>query len=159
MDDRTRHIQLITRNLRILFKAVQAHSKTVETTCGLSSAQLWMLFEISRQPGVKVSQLAAILTIHPSTCSNMLDKLEAKGLICRDRSKKDQRSVHLIITRAGTELLASGPRPAQGILSGALEQLPAEQLDNLHLGLAGLIQVLQHRDDSAALIPLPGTGE
>ena len=89
--------QAVTQQLGIIFKALQAHSKIVEKACGLSSAQLSMLNEVSEAPGVMVSQLAKTLAIHPSTCSNMLDKLEIKNLISRDWSKTDQRSVHLCI--------------------------------------------------------------
>ncbi|MBE0582269.1 MAG: MarR family transcriptional regulator, partial [Desulfofustis sp.] len=98
MSDRSAHIQEITRHLRILFRTIQAHAKQVETTCGLSGAKLWMLYEINGTPGIKVSELATALTIHPSTCSNMLDKLEQQGLISRDRSDRDQRTVHLSLT-------------------------------------------------------------
>ncbi len=156
MNTRTVCVQKVTQHLRILFRAVQAHSKFIEKTCGLSSAKLWMLYEIFTNPGLKVSQLAAALTIHPSTCSNMLDKLEAKGLLVRDRSKTDQRAVHLFLTRAGEELLGLAPRPAQGELTRALEQLPEEQLLNLEIGLDGLVHSLRRKDDGAGLIPLSG---
>jgi len=76
MDKRAQSIQSVIRHLRVIFRTIQAHSKYVEKACGLSSAKLWMLHEIYNNPGLKVSQLARALTIHPSTCSNMLDKLE-----------------------------------------------------------------------------------
>jgi len=155
MDKRTTSIQKVTQHLRILFKAVQAHSKFVEKTCGLSSAKLWMLYEMYTNPGLKVSQLAAALTIHPSTCSNMLDKLELKGLLVRDRSKTDQRAVHLFLTDEGIKLLDQAPQPAQGELSRALEKLSEEHLIELEKGLDGLVHVLKSKDDSAGMVPIP----
>ena len=157
MDDtRETQVQEITKRLRIIFKAVQAHSKFVEKQCGLSSAKLWMLHEIAASPGVRVSRLAAALSIHPSTCSNMLDKLEAMGLISRDRSKTDQRSVHLHTTGAGSDLLARAPKPAQGQLSSALEKLSSPQLSCLESGLSDLIDALNIEDHRASFIPIPG---
>lgn len=155
MDKRAESVQHVTQQLRILFRTVQAHSKFVEKTCGLSSAKLWMLYEIYLSPGLKVTQLAAALTIHPSTCSNMLDKLEEKGLLSRDRSKQDQRAVHLYLTGEGEELLAKAPQPAQGELSRALEKLPEIQLGQLEAGLNGLVLVLKSKDESAGLVPIP----
>ncbi len=155
MDVKITKEQAVTQQLRIIFKAVQAHSKTVEKACGLSSAQLWMLYEVSVAPGVKVSQLAKTLAIHPSTCSNMLDKLELKGLISRDRSKTDQRSVHLFITDMGGELLKNAPVPPQGKLSEALDRLSVEQIDQLQSGLEGLISCLHVKEDNQGLIPIP----
>jgi MarR family transcriptional regulator, organic hydroperoxide resistance regulator len=156
MSDRPAQIQEITRHLRILFRTIQAHAKQVETTCGLSGAKLWMLYEINGTPGIKVSELATALTIHPSTCSNMLDKLEQQGLINRDRSSSDQRTVHLSLTEQGRSLLSQAPQPAQGELSRALQRLSDDHLATLHNGLDGLVKALNSRDEDAALLPIPG---
>jgi len=155
MNEKITQEQAVTQQLRIIFKAVQAHSKTVEKACGLSSAQLWMLYEVSEAPGVKVSQLAKTLAVHPSTCSNMLDKLEVKELISRDRSKTDQRSVHLYITEMGKDLLKNAPVPPQGKLSEALERLSVEQIQKLQSGLEDLITGLHVKDDNQGLTPIP----
>jgi len=156
MDERKKQINAVTQRLRIVFKGVQAHSKHVEKSCGLSSAKLWMLHEIADAPGVKVSKLAAALSIHPSTCSNMLDKLEEKQLVHRDRSKTDQRSVHIYVTEKGQEFLGKAPKPAQGKLSNALEQLTPSQLTTLESGLNALVQALHPSDDQAALMLILG---
>lgn len=159
MDDRTVQEKNVTKQLRIVFKAVQSHSRHVEKLCGLSSAQLWMLYEISLAHGIKVTELAAVLSIHRSTCSNMLDKLENKDLICRDRSKSDQRTVHLHITEKGTALLASAPYPPQGKLSSTLAKLSPRQLGNLEESLHDFIDALHFDDDGAGLIPIQDNSE
>lgn len=157
MEKKNKQIHDITKELRIILKGVQAHSKNVEKSCGLSSAKLWMLSEVAGTPGIKVSKLAAVLSIHPSTCSNMLDKLEGMQLVFRDRSKTDQRSVHLFITEKGRQFLAKAPKPAQGRLNNALEQLSAGQLTMLESGLDALVQALtSRRDDPAGLLPILG---
>jgi DNA-binding MarR family transcriptional regulator len=154
MGEKITQQQAVTQQLRIIFKSIQAHSKIVEKACGLSSAQLWMLYEVAETSGIKVSQLASVLSIHPSTCSNMLDKLEGKNLICRDRSKTDQRSVHLSITDKGQQLLKKAPIPPQGQLSAALEQLSQEQMKNLQSGLEALNAFLIVKDANAGFIPI-----
>ena len=156
MADRHLHIKTVTQQLRVLFKAVQAHSKHVEKECGLSSAKLWMLHELNSTPGIKVSKLAIALAIHPSTCSNMLDKLEEEGFVCKERSKADQRAVHISLTEKGRILLKNAPQPTQGELSGALEKLSEEDLVILETGLEKLVQALSSKNDNAALFPIPG---
>jgi DNA-binding MarR family transcriptional regulator len=146
----------VLQNLRIMFRAIQAHAKKVEQACGLSSAKLWMLHVVAAQPGIRVSRLAAALSIHPSTCSNMLDKLEDKNLVTRDRSKTDQRTVHLHITETGRELLAKAPSPPQGRLNIALQALSDEQLERLDAGLTDLSNALHVDDSRAGLIPISG---
>lgn len=156
MNDRAVYIQRITRHLRILFRTIQAHAKQVEATCGLSGAKLWMLYEINSHPGLKVSELATALTIHPSTCSNMLDKLEEQGLISRSRSGRDQRTVQLCLTDQGKALLGQAPQPAQGELNRALQSLPDQRLHDLEAELHTLIQAINGTNEDAALMPLPG---
>ena len=157
MEDRQEKMQSIIKQLRVVFRAVQAHSKTVEKSCGLSGAKLWMMWELFATPGVKVSELARTLTIHPSTCSNMLDQLEEKELVRRDRSNKvDQRAVHLYLTETGTTLLAKAPRPAQGTMSEALERLSDEYLNHLELGLSQLLEAMQYKDEKTGLLSIPG---
>ena len=80
MAQRSTHIKTVTQHLRIVFRAVQAHSKYVEKQCGLSSAKLWMLYELNSKPGIKVSQLASALAIHPSTCSKLPNPRRANSV-------------------------------------------------------------------------------
>ncbi len=142
MQSTNEQIQAVTKRLRIIFRAMQAHSKLVEKACGLSSAKLSMLYEIAASPGLKVSTLAASLFIHPSTCSNMLGRLEEKNLVVRDRQKVDQRSVHLYITEEGAQLLAKAPNPFHGKVSSALQQLSEEDLRLLDGGLTRITDSL-----------------
>ncbi len=155
MNDKEYQVQAVTQKLRMIFKAIQSHSKKIEKECGLSGAQLWMLSEVAAVPGVRVSHLAETLSVHASTCSNMLDKLEKKDLIYRDRSKKDQRTVHLHITDAGQKLLSNAPKPLQGKLSRGLELLTLEQLTTLEDSLEGLVQTLKLPDDKGSFLPIP----
>lgn len=154
MDRRVEQEISVTQQLRIIFRAIQAHSKRVEKTCGLSSVRLWMLYEISTIPGIKVSQLAEKLAIHRSTCSNMLDKLEDKSLIYRERSTTDQRTVHLFVTDEGESILASAPSPPEGKLSASLSKLSQKQLSVLEQSLGELIEVLHVEDDKAGMTPI-----
>ena len=143
-DPRFQRFQTILKDLRIIFRSSQAHAKWVEKECGLSSAQLWMMWELFTSPGLKVSELATILSIHPSTCSNMLDKLQKKDLVRRDRNNPtDQRVVELTLTEAGIQLLATAPRPAQGVLADVLLRLPDETLAKLETGLKDFVNILK----------------
>ena len=146
--------QNILKSLRIIFRSIQAHSRLVEKESGVSSAQLWMMWELSNTPGMKVTELASVLTIHQSTCSNILDKLQQKGLVIRERSGPDQRAVHLHLTEKGTKRLAEAPKPAQGAIAFVLQNLPYEVLTNMNESLAYLVGALHVTDKDAELKPL-----
>jgi DNA-binding MarR family transcriptional regulator len=70
-----------------------------------------------------------ILSIHQSTCSNILDQLQLKDLIKRQRGGPDQRVVHLYLAGKGSGLLAQAPWPAQGAIAGILDPLQGEALE------------------------------
>lgn len=154
MDKRVEQEKAITQQLRIVFRAIQAHSKRVEKACGLSGAKLWMLHEIGAIPGIKVSELATELSIHRSTCSNMLDKLEDKELVYRKRSKTDQRTVKLHLTDKGRAVLDLAPSPPQGKLSSTLAKLSQQQLTDLEQSLEILIGALHFDDEKAGFTPI-----
>jgi DNA-binding MarR family transcriptional regulator len=126
----------------------------VQKESGVSSTQLWMLWEIFKDPGMKVTKLAKILSVHQSTCSNILDKLQNKQLIKKERSEQDQRIVHLYLTEKGTQLLAQAPRPAQGEITDILQKLPDEILINMDLSLANLVGLLDMNDKDSSMKPL-----
>jgi DNA-binding MarR family transcriptional regulator len=153
---RATQVRSVLQNLRRVFRSIQAHSRWVEKQCGVSSAQLWAIWELSTQPGLRVSDLSIIMSIHQSTASNMLDKLEDKGLVRRERRGPDQRVVHLYLTDEGTRLLANAPRPAQGALTHALQQVSDEALAQLDTGLEQLIRSMDADENEAGLEPLTG---
>ncbi|MBW6520994.1 MAG: MarR family transcriptional regulator [Desulfoarculaceae bacterium] len=146
--------QAVLQDFRIIFRSIQEHSRWVEKESGISAAQLWMLWELFNEPGLTVSALARVLSIHQSTCSNMLDKIQKKGLVLRDRSIDDQRVVRLYLTEKGSSLLAKAPRPAQGALCDVLLRLPVKVLCELESGLNQLIDALKIVDEKAAMLPI-----
>lgn len=153
-DPRFMRFQAILKNLRIIFRSAQAHSRWVEKESGLSAAQLWMMWELFNEPGLTVSGLAKVLSIHQSTCSNMLDKIQKKELVYRERSDTDQRVVRLYLTEKGSNLLAKAPRPAQGALTDVLLRLPDAVLLELESGLNQFVDALKVVDEKAGMLPI-----
>jgi DNA-binding MarR family transcriptional regulator len=127
------------RQFRVIFGAVRQHFKAIEKACGVSGAQIWAMAALRQTPGMKVSELAQALSIHASTASNLLDKIEKAGMIRRERNTVDQRVVKLYLTPAGEKALEKAPQPLTGILTHALGQLPDKSLDRLNQDLATLI--------------------
>jgi DNA-binding MarR family transcriptional regulator len=130
----------VIRNLRLAFRIIRDYSRWVERQCGVSATQLWTLKEIASQPGIRTSNLSQALSLHQSTTSNLLDKLEARGLIKRQRGGSDQREVRISLTDPGQQLLERAPGPREGLLHDALSRMPAPALHELDRGLAALLQ-------------------
>jgi MarR family transcriptional regulator, organic hydroperoxide resistance regulator len=144
----------VIRQLRVIIRALQGHSHSIERACGISAAQLWALWELHRSPGLKVSDLARRLSVHASTISNLLDKLEQGGLVERQRRERDQRIVRLYVTPAGADLLARAPAAPQGELNRALEDMAPAQRLALDSALAALIAHMGATEPLTGLQPL-----
>jgi DNA-binding MarR family transcriptional regulator len=139
---------------RIIIGAIRQHYRDVEKACGVSGAQIWVLAALDESPGLRVTELAEALSVHPSTASNLLDKIEKSGLIRRERNSQDQRVVRLYLTDAGQAALAAAPRPFTGVLVHALNQLEPYVLARLSQDLDTLIGHMDRVNDKDARRPL-----
>lgn len=125
---------------RLVINSTKRHYKWIEQQTGVNGALVWAMWELHQSPGLKVSEIADVMAIHQSTASNLLDKLQEKGLVKRDRSTDDQRVVRLFLTRTGKALITRVPQPARGLLQEALFKLPPESLQTLNHLLEQLLR-------------------
>jgi len=144
----------VLKKFRIIYGSVRQQFREVEQTCGITGSQLWILQEVDNTPGIGVSELADSLSIHQSTASQLVEKLVARGLINKERSKEDQRRVGLRVTEEASRLLKNAPGPAEGILPEALQALPEPSLLALDNCMMEVILQLHIRDYKFADRPL-----
>jgi DNA-binding MarR family transcriptional regulator len=104
----------------------------------LRPAEYTVLTLINENPHVAPAQLSAALAISRPYITNTIDKLEARGLVTRDRNAQDRRSQHLRTTDAGralasraTSALIEGERASFATLSEAEQLMLAELLHKL----------------------------
>lgn len=115
---------------------------------------MWILHEIAKEPEIGVTELSERLSIHQSTCSQLVDKLVVANLVNKERNKEDQRRVGLRLTEAAEKILQNAPGPAEGILPEALQALPENVLISLDKSLVDVIGQLRLRDEKLADKPL-----
>lgn len=144
----------VLKKFRIIYGSVRQQFREIEQTCGVTGSQMWIMQEVANSPGIGVSELADRLSIHQSTGSQLVEKLVARGLINKERSREDQRRVGLRVTEEASRLLTNAPGPAEGILPEALQALPEAALLALDNSLLGLIGQLRISDGRLADKPL-----
>ncbi len=144
----------VLEQFRMIFRSAKKHFQWVQERTGVTGSQLWVLAELQRRPGIRVTDLARAMGIHQSTASNLIELLERRGLIQRDRSSKDQRVVHLSLTRAGRGTIGRAPRPLEGVLPDALHSLGRGDLLELQRRLDKLAQRMKVRDRGGKRMPL-----
>ena len=142
------------KQFRIIFKSANRHFHEIEKLVGIGGASLWALSEIKEAENLTVSNLAKAMSIHQSTASNLIDKLEVDGYITRVRSTNDKRVVYIAITDSGSQALSKAPLPHKGILPDALMRLDSKTLIELNGHLTTLISGMERMHASGAFEPL-----
>jgi DNA-binding MarR family transcriptional regulator len=110
--------------------------------------------ELSAEPGLKISELARGLSVHLSTASNLVDRLEAKQLVRRERNQEDQRIVRVFVTAKGQHALRKAPGPAAGVIPDALNRMSLASLSSLNRDLGRVLELASVRNRRARMRPL-----
>ena len=96
---------------------------------GITWAQGTTLFWIANRPeGTTSAELCRVIGTDTGSMTRMLDRLERKGLIRRERSVEDRRVVNLTITPAGSEFCAKLPPIADAVFNRFAEGFSTEEL-------------------------------
>jgi MarR family transcriptional regulator, organic hydroperoxide resistance regulator len=95
---------------------------------GITMGQFWAIHTVSSLQAASVSTVARYLGVSaPTVCTN-IDQLEAAGLVRRDRSQKDRRSVDLSLTPRGRKVEARVWTEIGRVMSEAAHGLPDTDL-------------------------------
>ncbi len=100
---------LVLDTLRRMFRALEMQSRRLSRTHGLTGPQLVVLQEMIKHPDSGITELARNVRVSQATVTNIVDRLEQRGYVRRDRSGADKRRVLVSATPQGRNLLASNP--------------------------------------------------
>lgn len=108
---------------------------------GLTPRGWGALNALDKEGAITQQSLGRCIGMDPSTMVQIIDELEAAGLVQRRRNPRDRRAHALHITREGRRSLTAGRRVARRAQEDLLRPLSAEERRQLHellLRLAGL---------------------
>jgi len=103
--------------LRRIIRATDLHSSHLAKTTGMTAPQILLLQSVAALPGASVREIAADISLSQATVSTIIDRLEKRELLYRERSTRDKRVVHVRLTARGRELLEDAPTPLQDQLA------------------------------------------
>jgi MarR family transcriptional regulator, organic hydroperoxide resistance regulator len=103
--------------------AMERVSSKMEKHLGVTAQQRLILRCVGEYPGITSGNLAGVLHLDPGTVSTSLRRLEAKGLLERERDPDDLRRITLALTAQGRALNRRSPGTVEEavelLLSGA----------------------------------------
>jgi DNA-binding MarR family transcriptional regulator len=100
--------------------ALQRRSKRMTRDLGVTGPQRLVLRIVGRFPGIASGDLAALLHLHPSTLTGILQRLEAKGWIRRRPDPRDRRRVLIGLTERGRDADTTDPATIEAALRAVL---------------------------------------
>lgn len=106
----------------------------------VSLAQLQAMRYIWLHSDVLVGDLADGLSISYPSATNMLKRLERRGLIVRTVNPRDHREVQVSLTEAGTDLVQRVERERSSRLHATLAAMPQAEQDALLDGLQAFLK-------------------
>jgi len=132
-----------------LMKSILLHmrmemDKRMESV-GLTDAQWTPILHLASGEGRTAAELSRNCLQSPGGMTRMLDRLEAKGLVERVRSRNDRRVVNLVLTEEGLSAARFVPDILREVNEQALENLSADEARQLKSLLQRVLGTLQDR--------------
>lgn len=152
----SRYEDSILRSLRRIARSVDLHSRQLARNYELTGPQLVCLRHIQREAISTPGALASAVHLSQGTVTGILDRLEARGLVRRERSQNDKRRVLLQLTASGEELVARAPSPLHEQLSIRLAALPEGEQASIDWILQRLVTLMEAEDVDAAPMFISG---
>lgn len=139
--------------LRRVIRATDLHSKHLSKTTGLTAPQILLLQTIRDKNEVTIGEIAHDMSLSQATVTTIIDRLEKRNLVYRERSKEDKRKVHAYLTDQGLETLKNAPLPLQDQFTRQFGNLQEWEQTMIISALQRIAQMMdaQHIDASPVL--------
>jgi DNA-binding MarR family transcriptional regulator len=153
----------VTAALRRIIRAIDIHSRSLVQRYGLTGPQLVVLKELVAQAPRTVSELARAVNLSQATVTGILDRLERKSMILRERDIRDRRKVMVSPTSEAERVMADAPPLLQEHFTGGFRELPDWQQTQILSSLQRIVSLMEATDVEAGPIlttgPLDATPE
>jgi DNA-binding MarR family transcriptional regulator len=143
------------RALRRITRSVALHSRQLAACSNITAPQLVCLRAVIDHGPLTATAISREVHVSASTVVGILDRLEDKGLIRRERGREDRRIVFVTATDAGMQLAKDTPSPLQKKLSDALNALPELEQATITMSLERIVDLME----SGGVVPIEAPGD
>jgi DNA-binding MarR family transcriptional regulator len=133
----------VLRCLRRIMRAVDIYSRKLKTNHQLTTPQLICLLCVIEEGPLNSAAISKSISLSPSTLVGILDRLELRGLVSRERDSEDRRIVNVTASDEGIKIAKVAPSPLQDNLAKALQQLPEMEQATIALSLQRIVDLME----------------
>jgi DNA-binding MarR family transcriptional regulator len=149
-------VDQILSALRRVIRAVDLHSRQLVQSHGLTGPQALVLKAV-RHERLSAGTLAERVSLSQGTVTDILNRLEQRGLVTRLRSDTDRRRVMVELSPAGRDCLASSPPLLQDRFASRFEELEQWEQTQLLASLQRIAAMMDAGDIDAAPVLSSGS--
>jgi DNA-binding MarR family transcriptional regulator len=142
--------------LRRIIRATDLHSRSLLRRFGLTGPQLVVLRQLGSGATRSGSELARAISLSLATTIGIVARLEARGLVGRERSTSDRRQKLISATEEGLRLLEAAPPPLQETFTTQLAALEEWEQTQMLAALQRIVAMMEATDLEAS--PILATG-
>lgn len=152
----------ILGSLRRIIRAVDLYSRYLALRYSLTGPQLICVRQLLKFGPMAPGELAKRIALSPATVTGIVDRLEKRRIVSRERSQEDKRKVLIALTATGEQLVEQMPPPLHETFSRRLNQLPKQEQEEIDQVLAKIVDMMEAQDMAASPLydsdaPLPAT--
>jgi len=140
-------------DLRRIMRAMDVHSRALAGSHGLTGPQMLCLREIATRGSLTTGSLALAVALSPATLTGILDRLEVRGLVSRERRPEDKRRVLVSLTPIGRQMSQELPSPLQDRFSERMTELSADDQAAIRAALASVAKMMDPAEMEPATVP------
>lgn len=134
---------------RLLRNMLHARSIAVSEPFGLPTGSLTVMALIMANPGSSQKQLADWAGITSPALVGLVDELERRGLLCRERSPNDRRRNSLVLTDEGSQTCEAMMAVVSAIEAPIRDALGPQDMARLISLLDRAVAALREDDDKS----------
>ena len=133
-------------SIRQIIRAVAVGSRQLAAKRQITGPQLMCLIAVVEEGSATATGIAKQVHLSASTVVGILDRLESKGLVRRQRGRQDRRVVHISATDVGRQVVASTPFPLQHAVNATLREFPEPEQARIAGWLERLVDVMVRQE-------------
>ena len=115
-----------------------------------------LLTQVAVSGPMQTNHLASAVNLSSATVCGILDRLEQRGLVIRERQRDDRRRVLISLSDAGQETVDNAPPALQDSFLFKLRALSHRDQEVIQKTLARIVEMMAAEELDAAPILVPG---
>ena len=146
MDEKTKRLKIprheFDETLYQAMIAVYQFDRLKVLLFGLTYQDSYLLYFLRKNESARIGEIADELSIHISTASRAVDKLEHRKLVARTKDENDRRNVLVSLAPAGEMLMQASDDHSYYTLLKGLEQFSDEEIMVIYKAAGNLSRLL-----------------